>query len=145
MPAKPNDMWVAQEVFTILRELTASEGYLFRWKKALQVYDAVHGYQPHCKDWGKASGGKKYLHFTLGNMLRAQLSGGTIRRVTTGLYAFKDVTRIAKPLYVKSSLYLTGPYACGKSDMPAAVLKKAAAWHTKNPGGKKFSPIGAAP
>jgi len=142
MPAKPNDTWVAQEVFTTLMELTRSTGYVFRWKKALQVYDAVHGYQPNSKNWGKAGGEKKYLHFTLGNMLRAQLKGGTLRRVAHGLYAFKDVTRIAKPLYVKAGNYMRGPYSCGQSDMPTAVLKKAVKWHTANPDGPKFVPIG---
>jgi hypothetical protein len=65
---------VAEEVFIIVRELSVDGK--FRWKDYLNAYDAVYG--PAHWPWQKKD--RKYLHMTLGSMLKAQVKGGTIVR-----------------------------------------------------------------
>jgi hypothetical protein len=103
-------MRVAEEVFIIVRELSVDG--TFRWKDYLNAYDAVYG--PARYPWQKDG---KHLHMTLGQMLRAQVKGGTISRTWgvsgRGGYSFtrqnwvggpldhKDI-QPAHPLYTKS-------------------------------------------
>jgi len=105
---KKGDMFVAEEVYKIVFELSRSRSYWFHWKDYLRAYDAVYGrhwrMDSSLKQRGKGTN-KRYLHMTLGNMIRAQLLGGKMRRYTRGLYAFTlnaiDNPGVpAHPLYV---------------------------------------------
>lgn len=108
---KKGDMFVAEEVYKIVFELSRADLGLFRWKDYLRAYDAVYGRHWMVKNSLKSCGkgvNKGYLHMTLGNMIRAQLVGGRIKRMSRGRYAFTAQAYLhlpgvpARPLYVSS-------------------------------------------
>lgn len=115
------EMYVAEEVFITLRELSKSRGYTFRWSQARMAYSSIYGK----KSWRHHSD-KSGFNMTLGNMLRAQIQGGVIARLSRGLYVFLDATRIARPLYVSAGSFKrpTFPYWSNKS-----VSTMAPDWH----------------
>jgi hypothetical protein len=122
-------MWVGEEVMVTLREL--SPGGVFKWHKALEAYAAIYGHHY----WGNASSRKssdpifaylkekRYLHMSLGNLLRGQLKGGTLRRISKGLYAFTSKglyaltskRTVSYPLFCTPGSY-SGRYSHGRSD-----------------------------
>jgi len=121
-----NGMWVGEEVMLTLRELTRDSGFVFTWHKALEAYSSVYGkhYWETSTRWRTSSGGsrgideylkeKRYIHMTLGNLLRGQLKGGTIRRLDKGIYAFQALN-VSFPLFCEAGRY-GGKYKHGRSD-----------------------------
>jgi len=117
-----NGMWVGEEVMLTLRELTRDSGFVFTWHKALEAYSSVYG--KHYWDHGQKRKSsdpifkylteKRYIHMTLGNLLRGQLKGGTIRRLDKGIYAFQALN-VSFPLFCEAGRY-GGKYKHGRSD-----------------------------
>lgn len=138
-----NGMWVGEEVMTILMELASLNGFTFTWRTALEAYSSVYG--KHYWDGGKRKLNdpifkylkeKRYIHMTLGNLLRGQLKGGTLRRLDKGIYVFRNL-RISRPLFCVAGNY-SGTYKHGRSDIhPFADIEAAdnrweAQWAARN-------------
>ena len=86
---------VAEEVFLITRGLS-TDG-TFRWKDWVNAHAAVYGTPVF--SWQRNDKSHRHLHMTSGNMIRAQLRGGSIQKIARGLYKFvKNFP--AYPLYV---------------------------------------------
>jgi len=63
---------------------------------------------------------KRYLHMTVGNLLRGQLKAGTIRRIRKGYYMFTGKP-IGFPLFCEAGFY-SGKYSGGRHDGKKAPL-----------------------
>ena len=82
-------MTVGEEVFLVVRELTASRQYA-TWGDFLHAWDCCTNSQIHTRD------------LTIGHFLRGQQAGETIKWISRGRYKFIK-PRPAVPMYLRAS------------------------------------------
>lgn len=101
----PAEMRVAEEVFLIVRELSASRHGRFFYKDYRDAYAARGGYK-----WKNMHAGGSHVNSAIdmqvSRMINAQLYGGTIIRLGRGRYRFIRNKKVQpyRPLYRDSDV-----------------------------------------